>query len=826
MADRDRTASAQRLLKNSTAKVTEAVQMAVMELANMSKAVVSAEMILWALFEQKDSVVIKILDSLKLDVGEIRRNLGDLVMNSAQELPSFIPGQANSLKFSDDIRLLFEAADSERQRLGDGYITTAGLFLGAFESSNPKTATMLNELGLNYDAAKEAYDQLRGSHRILEKDGESRQSYLDQYTIDITAQARRGELDPVIGRISEIDRAIQILSRRKKNNPILIGEPGVGKTVIVEGLAQRIANGDVPEYLLNKRVLSLEIGSLIAGAKMQGEFEDRLKHIKDEISQSAGEIILFIDEIHTVVGAGRSGGGLDASNMLKPALAKGQLQCIGATTLREFKQYIESDKALERRFQPVRINEPSVEQTITMLKGLKVKYEKHHQIEYSDAAVIAAAELSHRYITSRQLPDKAIDLLDEAGASKRLRAIYVPADVRQLEKKRQELLHQKTEAFEDQNFESMAKIQMELVKIESELNKSLEEFKSKVGPIDKEVTVEDIAEVVSRQTGIPAKKMVQEEAQKLLNLEVRIQERLVGQKTAVSAVANAVRRNRAGLRQGNKPIASFLFLGPSGVGKTELAKAIAAEVLDDESKIIRIDMSEFMERHEVSKLIGSPPGYVGYGEGGQLTEQVKHNPYSVVLLDEFEKAHADIYNLLLQVLDEGWLTDAEGNRVSFQNCVIIGTSNIGSEILTSKKRPVGLGTATETGEASDREAIMDEVKKYLRPEFINRLDDIIVFNRLGEEEIKQILNIQLKRLADRIGKLGHKLEVSDLAKAFLLKGLDLKNYGARPLRRKIEQNFENEIASLMIARPDLKSAIILIDIVDGKVDVRSRPSSP
>lgn len=810
----------QRLLKNSTAKVGETIQIAIMELANMSKSLLPAEMLLLALLEQKDSIAVKILDEIKADTGAIRRALADQIMSSAQDLPNFVPGQQASIKISDDVRTLFEAADTERERLGDGFISTGALFLACFNESSPRTADMLANQNITHEDCFEAYKRMRGPSRIMEKDGESKTSYLDLYTTDITALARRGELDPVIGREGEIERTIQILSRRKKNNPILIGEPGVGKTVIVEGLAQKIAAADVPEYLLNKRVLSLEIGSLIAGAKMQGEFEERLKHIKDEITASAGEIILFIDEIHTVVGAGRSGGGLDASNMLKPALAKGLLQCIGATTLKEYKQFIESDKALERRFQQVKVEQPSVAQTVEMLHGIRARYEKHHQIEYSDAALSAAAELSHRYLPSRQLPDKAIDLVDEAGATKRLRVIYTPPEIRQLETSRQELLNRKAAAFEAQKFEDMSKIQMELVKLEGQLNDKLKAFKDAVGPQDRLVDVDDIAEIIAKQTGIPAKKMVAEEADKLLHLEDSIQKRVIGQSQAVKHVANAIRRNRAGLRRGNAPIASFLFLGPTGVGKTELAKAIAAEVLDDESKIIRVDMSEYMERHEVAKLIGSPPGYVGYGEGGHLTEQVKHQPYSVVLFDEFEKAHPDIYNILLQVLDEGWLSDAEGNRISFQNCVIIGTSNIGSEILTSKRKPVGLGMQQEDSE-NEREAVMSEVKKFLRPEFLNRLDEVVVFNRLGEDEMAQILDVQIGQLTSRLEKMKVEIKFSAEAKRQLIKGIDMRNFGARPLRRKLAQTVENEIANILISQPESPKKTINVDVENGQVVVKA-----
>ena len=721
-----------------------------------------------------------------------------------------------------DVQLLFEQAEKERQKLGDSYISTGSMFLACFDPSVPKTSELLKELGLTYEASSGALANARGNGKVDKKDSETRQSMLDEYTTDITAMARRGILDPVIGRSDEVTRTIEILSRRKKNNPILIGEPGVGKTVIVEGLAQQIVAADVPEYLLNKRVLSLEMGTLIAGAKMQGEFEERLKKIIDEVTASSGEIILFIDELHTVVGAGRTGGGLDASNMLKPALAKGVLQTIGATTIKEYKQFIESDKALERRFQPVQVQQPSVKETIEILKGLQEKYEAHHQIEYTEDAIEAAAELSDRYLTERFLPDKAIDLMDEAGASKRMKIIYTPPGLRDLETKRHDLVNKKSQAFNDQDFEKMAQYQMEISQLESKLRDERDEHASSFSDEERQVTSDNIANIISRLTGIPVEKMVAEEADKLVHLEEHFAKRVIGQENAIKSVSDAIRRNRAGLRDMSRPVASFLFLGPTGVGKTELTKAISEQLMNDESKIIRVDMSEFMEKHSVSKLIGSPPGYVGYGEGGQLTERVRRQPYSVVLFDEFEKAHSDVYNLLLQVLDEGWLTDGEGNRVSFRNCVIIGTSNIGSEILTDRKRPIGMGMQYEEWDQGDERAeVMKEVKKFLRPEFINRLDEIIVFNRLEMKELEKILDLQVDDLRKRMAERGLELKIGKDVKEHILKSIDSTNYGARPLRRRLEHMVENKIAALMIAEKIEKSAKISVTVKNGEVEVTS-----
>lgn len=815
----------QRLLRNSTVKVAEILQTAISELANMRKGVVTAEILLMATLEQKDSIVLKIFDELRIDTDATRRRIVNQVLDSLRHLPPLHFGDGSGqIRVSKDVENLFLAADRERAAFEDGYISSGAFFLGFFDRGVPEAKRILEGEGLDYKQCRDALRRIRGTMKIAQKDAEGRQTALEQYTTDLTAMARRGVLDPVVGREKEIRRVIEILSRRKKNNPILVGEPGVGKTVIAEGLAQQIVNADVPDFLLGKRVLSLEIGSLIAGAKMQGEFEERLKAIKDEVIASSGEIILFIDEIHTVVGAGRSGGGLDASNMLKPALAKGLLRCIGATTQREFKQFIESDKALERRFQLVKVQEPSIEDAIIILNGVRKKYEDHHQIEYTDAAIKAAVTLSSRYIQDRYLPDKAIDLIDEAGAAKRIQVVYTPPELRLLESKRVELEADKLKAFNDQDFEQMAKIQMDLAAIDQQLSAG-RKMASMERPADERVvTDQDIATIVSNSTGIPIKKMIAEEADKLAGLESLLEARVIGQRHAVQSVANAIRRNRSGLRRPEAPIASFLFLGPTGVGKTELAKALAGQVLDDESKIIRIDMSEYMERHSVSKLIGSPPGYVGFGQGGQLTEKVKYSPYSVVLFDEFEKAHPDVYNLLLQVLDEGWLTDAEGQKVSFRNCIIIGTSNIGSEILTSRKRPVGLGAQMEEWDkGSEYKQIMNEVGKYLRPEFINRLDEVIVFNRLEKEELRQILEIQINGLRRRLAALGKTLTFSDEAKKVLLDSIETLNFGARPLRRKIETLIENKVAMLMIAKETSEHAQVSVDAVEGEIQVTMNP---
>ena len=801
-------------LRNSTVKVAELLHSVVMEVANRHRGLVTPEAILYGLVEQKDSIVLKIFDELRLDTDALRVKIIDAARDNFHTLPALESEQTGSMKISLDVESLFKAADAQRQDLGDVYISTGALFLACFSGAQG-TADILAKLDLQQDACREALLSLRGNKKVSQKDDESKRSLLDQYTTDITALARKESLDPVIGREREITRVIEILSRRKKNNPVLIGEPGVGKTVIVEGLAQQIASGDVPEHLLDKKILLLEIGTLIAGARMQGEFEERLTRIIDEIVNAAGEIILFIDELHTVVGAGRSGGGLDASNMLKPALAKGLLRCLGATTTKEYKQYIESDKALERRFQPVRIVEPTLAQTVAVLQGVRDKYQAHHQVEYDDEALQAAAELSQRYLPERFLPDKAIDLIDEAGAAKRLQVVYNPPELRKMEKERNDLLSKKAEAFNNRNFELMSRYQMEISRLEIKLSSEREKFSK--DQRDSRVKKEDIAGIVHRMTGIPVERMIAKEAARLRTLEQNFQKRIIGQRHAVAAVANAIRRNRAGLRRPDRPIASFLFLGATGVGKTELAKAIAAEMMDSESHMIRLDMSEFSERHEVAKLIGSPPGYVGYGEGGQLTERLRKSPYSVVLFDELEKAHPDVLSIMLQILDEGWLTDAEGMRVSFRNAVIICTSNLGSAILSDQKRPVGIGMQ-QLSKEDEQQEIMGEVRKFLKPEFINRLDEVIIFDRLQVQDLRAILDLQVADLQQRLKNKGIVLKLDTAVRDKIIAAVDTLHYGARPLQRKLQKLIEDKIALMLLDGKKRQTVNVTLD--NGKIALR------
>lgn len=808
---------AQQFLKNSTHKVNEIFQAGITEALNAQVRILIPEFLLFALVEQKDSLAIKIAAECQLDEVLAKTSIINGIYDSINQLQQRNNAQARSQDLSGmygspEIAFLLERADVERKNFGDAYISTGTLFL-AFFDARLQAREILIKAGFNYEDARKALLNMRGSHRVTNRDDEAKQSALNLYTRDMTAQARRGELDPVSSREAEIERVIQVLSRRKKNNPVLIGEPGVGKTVIIEGLAQRIVELEVPDHLVGKRVLSLEMADLVAGAKMHGEFEERLKALKEEIIALEGQVILFIDEIHTVVGAGRTAGALDASNILKSSLATGQLQCVGATTFKEYKQYIESDRALERRFQPVRVEEPSLDNSKKILKSIAPRYEKYHQIQYSDESLNAAVDLSSKYIFSRSLPDKAIDLIDEAGALKRIKVVSIPPDIQKLEREKAKKELERNDFFNRQDFAKVAQAQMELINLENKISERRKKWESEIALEERMVSADDIAELVSKVTNIPAKRLQAEDMEKLAHIEEELGKRVIGQKAAVAAVANALRRNRLGLRDRKTPIGSFIFLGPTGVGKTELAKALAEYVLNDESRIIRFDMTEFMERHETSKLIGSPPGFVGYGDGGQLTERVKRQPYSVLLLDEIEKAHPDVFNLFLQILDDGRLTDAEGQLVSFENTLIIMTSNIGSEYISSNKRGVGLGDFDKNLSSSEvRDLVMSELKKTFKPEFLNRLDDVIVFDKLSKDDIRTIFEIHLKKMTNQLEHQGLSLTVSEAAKNYLIeRGFD-PVYGARPLRRLLESEVENKIAQEIISKGRVQDT----SLVNGK----------
>ena len=793
----------QKYIRYCTKKVLDAINIGTMELVNMRQNVFTTEFVLLGLLVQNDSSITEIIEQLKLDTDGIRKRLMDGIFASIDNQASNVPSTGNiQLVISSEVEKVFEIALQESKRMEDKFISTETLFIALFNPQAGNTGKIIREAGLELENVRTAIKEIRGGRKVANQDDESKLDVLKEYTVDLLELARQGELDPVIGREKEIERVIQILSRRKKNNPVLIGEAGVGKTVIVEGLAQQIVAAEVPQSLLSKRILSLDMAALIAGAGVRGEFEGRLKSIRDSIIDAGGRIILFIDELHTVVGVGggAAAGGMGAPDILKPALSRGQMQLIGATTYDDYRKFIEPDRALARRFQTVSVSEPGIKDTKQILEGLKPYYEKHHNIHYTAESIDAAARLSDRYITDRAQPDKAIDLMDEAGSKKHLELHYTPPDIKRLENEKRTHTALKKESFERQDFEEATKHHAKLQVIEERLAVEKEKWQKELKEKDSTVTPDDIAAIVSRWTGIPASRMLETEAKKLALMEEKIHERIVSQEAAVKAIADAIRRNRAGLREISRPIGAFLFLGPTGVGKTELAKTLAEFLFDDETRIVRLDMSEYMERHEVAKLIGAPPGYVGYGEGGQLTEKIKRMPYAVVLLDEIEKAHPDVFNMLLQVLDEGRLTDAQGHVINFRNSIIIGTSNIGSEKLAEKHE---IGFKPGPGIISQEEAkemVLSEVKKYFKPEFLNRIDDMIVFHSLTKEHISRILEILLKRLIKRLEEEGLSLEIGpEIKEKLATEGYDPK-YGARPLKRAIEREIENKLSLSIVNR--------------------------
>ena len=769
------------------------------------------EHILLALVMQKQGLVGEILNELKVEVDAIRNRVEEVLSNTPK-----VAYQTGQIYATPRIAQMMNLADEEAKRLKDEFISTEHLLIAMTGNLKGEANNILHSFGITQEKVYEALKKLRGGHRVTDAQAESKYRSLQKYGRDLTEFARAGRLDPVIGRDEEIKRVMQILTRRTKNNPVVVGEAGVGKTAIAEGLAQKIAADDVPDSLKGRKVIALDMGALVAGSKFRGEFEERLKAVMDEVRESAGEVILFIDEIHTVVGAGAAEGSIDASNMLKPALAHGELQCVGATTLDEYRKYIEKDKALERRFQPVFVDEPSIESTIEILHGLRPRYEAHHKIKITDEALEAAAKLSQRYISDRHLPDKAIDLIDEAASKSRIDTESAPPEVKTLEKKLHELSNEEEAASQRQEYQQAAELRAERLKLEQDYNKAKSDWLQQE-KIEENVTGEHIAKLISSWTGIPVSQMLEGEAEKLLHMEERIHERLIDQEEAVGAISEAIRRSRAGLKNPKRPIGSFMFLGPTGVGKTELVRTLAWFLFDDENAMVRLDMSEYQEKHTVSRLIGAPPGYVGYDEGGQLTEAVRRRPFRVILLDEVEKAHPEVFNTLLQILDDGRLTDGHGRTVDFKNTVIIMTSNAGVELI-KKEGQIGFTSQKDETKAQKKSydamksKVMTEVQKLFRPEFLNRLDEIIVFHELSEEQLRNIVDLMAKELQDRLSEHKLDIELTDKAKSWLAKeGYD-PVYGARPLRRIIERYVENPLSSKLLRKELKEGDTIRVDL--------------
>lgn len=775
---------------------------------------VDTEHLFLALLEQNEGAVPQILDELKVDTANMRDRL-DAELRSSPKVAVY-GGGVGQIFYTPRIRTVLELSQGEANRLKDEYISTEHIFLAILSERNTPSARILQEFGVTRERVLEGIEALRGGKRVTDRQAESRYRTLSKYSRDLSQLAKEGKLDPVIGRDNEVLRIVQVLSRRTKNNPVLIGEAGVGKTAIVEGLAQKINASDVPENLLNKRVVSLDLGAMIAGSRFRGEFEERLKAAMEEIQQAQGEIILFIDELHTVVGAGSAQGAMDASNMLKPALARGELQCVGATTLDEYRQYIERDSALERRFAPVFVDEPSVEETIEMLRGLADRYEKHHSVKYSDDALVSAAKLSDRYVTDRRLPDKAIDLMDEAAAKLRVALHTLPPDLKELKNQIDQLAVEEEEAHTVRDYERAARHRADRLRLETDFAAKREQWQSE-HMLDETVDEDDIAEVVASWTGIPVNQMLETEAEKLLNMEERLHERIIGQDKAIEALADAIRRSRSGLSDPRRPIGSFIFLGSSGVGKTELGKALAEFLFGDEDALIRVDMSEYREQHTVSRLFGAPPGYIGYEQGGQLTEQVRRRPYAVVLFDEIEKAHPDVWNALLQLLDDGRLTDGQGRVVNFRNAVVVMTSNVGTSFV---KRAGALGFAGARGseEEEQSKAIEEALKKTFRPEFINRIDEIIIFEPLKVEDVQRIVDLQMKDVQKRLSEFGSlTVTLTDAAREWLAhQGYD-QDFGARPLKRAIQRYVESPLSVAMLKGEFVAGDSIQIDVADDEL---------
>jgi len=771
------------------------------------------EHVLLALLRQEQGLVGEILKELNVDAEAVRNEV-----EAALEKTPKVAYETGQIYATPRIAQLIKMADNEANRLKDEFISTEHLLIAVIADDKGEASAILRRFAVDPEKVYRALQKLRGGHRVTDARAESKYRSLEKYGRDLTEFAREGKLDPVLGRDNEIKRVMQVLTRRTKNNPVVVGEAGVGKTAIAEGLAQKIAADDVPDSLKGRKVIALDMGSLVAGSKFRGEFEERLKAVIDEVREAKGEVILFIDEIHTVVGAGAAEGSIDASNMLKPALAHGELQCIGATTIDEYRKFIEKDKALERRLQPIFIDEPGIEITIEMLRGLRPRYEAHHKIRITDEALEAAAKLSQRYISDRHLPDKAIDLIDEAASKLRIDTESAPPEVKSLEQRLKQLANEEDAASQRQDYEQATRLKSDRLRLEQEYNEAKSNWRQQE-KLDEEVREENIAQLISNWTGIPVSQMLEGEAEKLLDMEERIHDRLVNQEEAVIAIAEAIRRSRAGLKDPRRPIGSFMFLGPTGVGKTELARTLAWFLFNDENAMVRLDMSEYQEKHTVSRLIGAPPGYVGFEEGGQLTEAVRRRPYRVILLDEIEKAHPEVFNTMLQILDDGRLTDGHGRTVDFKNSVIIMTSNAGVELI---KQESSIGFSARKDEVKARkqsydamkEKVINEVKKIFRPEFLNRLDEIIVFHELTEEQLRSIVELMIKDLQSRLAERKLDIKLTREAKSWLAKeGYD-PSFGARPLRRVIERYLENPLSTKLL-RGELKEGDTVKVHLDG-----------
>ena len=810
------------MFERFTEKAIKVIMLAQEEARRLGHNFVGTEQILLGLIGEGTGVAAKVLKSMGVNLKDARIEVEKIIGRGSGFVAVEIP-------FTPRAKRVLELSLEEARQLGHNYIGTEHLLLGLIREGEGVAARVLENLGVDLSKVRTQVIRMLGETAEVSAgggQGRTKTPTLDEFGSNLTQMAGEGKLDPVVGRQKEIERVIQILGRRTKNNPVLIGEPGVGKTAIAEGLAQRISTGDIPDILEEKRVVTLDIGLLVAGTKYRGEFEERLKKIMDEI-RSAGNVILVIDEVHTLIGAGAAEGAIDAANILKPALARGELQCIGATTLDEYRKHIERDAALERRFQPVMVGEPSVEETIEILHGLRDRYEQHHKLRIEDEALDAAAKLSDRYISDRYLPDKAIDLIDEAGSRVRLINSQLPPAAKELDKELRQLLKEKDNAVRSQDFDKAGELRDREMEIKSEIRTIAQgkKVEGEGGDDSPTVTEEDIAQIVASWTGVPVNKLTESESEKLLQMEDTLHQRLIGQDEAVKAISRAIRRARVGLKNPNRPIASFIFSGPTGVGKTELAKSLAAYFFGSEEAMIRLDMSEFMERHTVSKLIGSPPGYVGYNEGGQLTEAVRRRPYTVVLFDEIEKAHPDVFNMLLQILEDGRLTDAKGRTVDFKNTLLIMTSNIGSKVI--EKGGGGLGFDFEDDQAESqynriRSLVNEELKQYFRPEFLNRLDEIIVFRQLTKDEVKEIGDILLKEVFARLTEQGITLDVSERFKDRLVEEGYNPSYGARPLRRAIMRLLEDTLAEEILSGRLGDGDTAVVDVDDqGKVVIQA-----